>query len=65
MPQTVRDEMKFVFCERVDDVAREALGIKFNTAVTAAAPEAIDSTHLRRRFMRALHVTLLCELNRS
>jgi ATP-dependent Lon protease len=37
VPQTVRDEMKFVFCERVDDVAREALGIEFNTAVTAAA----------------------------
>ena len=37
IPQTVRDEMKFVFCERVDDVAREALGIELNSAVTAAA----------------------------
>jgi ATP-dependent Lon protease len=37
VPQTVRDEMTFVFCERVDDVAREALGIEFDTAVTAAA----------------------------
>jgi ATP-dependent Lon protease len=37
VPQIVRDEIKFVFCERVDDVAREALGIEFNTAVTAAA----------------------------
>ena len=35
--KTVRDEMKFVFCERVDDVAREALGIELNSAVTAAA----------------------------
>jgi ATP-dependent Lon protease len=37
VPQSVRDEMKFVFCERVDDVAREALGIAFDAAVTAAA----------------------------
>jgi ATP-dependent Lon protease len=36
VPGSVRDEMKFVFCERVDDVAREALGIAFD-AVTAAA----------------------------
>jgi ATP-dependent Lon protease len=37
VPQKVRDEMTFVFCERVDDVAREALGIEFDTTVTAAA----------------------------
>jgi ATP-dependent Lon protease len=38
VPQSVRDEMKFVFCERVDDVVREALGIEFNVpSVTAAA----------------------------
>jgi ATP-dependent Lon protease len=38
VPQSVRDEIKFVFCERVDDVVREALGIEFNAAsVTAAA----------------------------
>jgi ATP-dependent Lon protease len=37
VPQSVRDEMKFVFCERVDDVAREALGIEFDVSVTAAA----------------------------
>jgi hypothetical protein len=30
--------MKFVFCERVDDAIKEALGIEFDvTAVTAAA----------------------------
>ena len=38
VPQSVRDEIKFVFCDRVDDVIREALGIDFNAAsVTAAA----------------------------
>ncbi|HVF16517.1 MAG TPA: endopeptidase La, partial [Steroidobacteraceae bacterium] len=37
VPQSVRDEMTFVFCERVDDVAREALGIEFDVSVTAAA----------------------------
>jgi ATP-dependent Lon protease len=37
VPQTVREEMKFVFCERVDDVVREALGIEIDSAVTAAA----------------------------
>ncbi len=38
VPQSVRDEVNFVFCERVDDVIREALGLQFNvTQVTAAA----------------------------
>jgi len=38
VPQSVRNEMKFVFCDRVDDVVREALGIEFDvTSVTAAA----------------------------
>jgi|HigsolmetaAR202D_1030399.scaffolds.fasta_scaffold01695_8 ATP-dependent Lon protease len=37
VPQIVREEIKFVFCERVDDVAREALGLELNSAVTAAA----------------------------
>jgi ATP-dependent Lon protease len=38
VPQSVREELEFVFCERVDDVIREALGIQLNvTPVTAAA----------------------------
>jgi ATP-dependent Lon protease len=38
VPQSVRDEVNFVFCERVDDVMREALGLQLNvTQVTAAA----------------------------
>jgi ATP-dependent Lon protease len=37
VPQSVRTDMKFVFCERVDDVAREALGIAFGASVNAAA----------------------------
>ncbi|MET0497849.1 MAG: endopeptidase La [Steroidobacteraceae bacterium] len=38
IPASVKSEMKFVFCERVDDVIREALGIEFDVAtVTAAA----------------------------
>jgi ATP-dependent Lon protease len=38
VPQSVRDEIKFVFCERVDDVVREALDIDLAAAsVTAAA----------------------------
>ncbi len=38
VPQSVRDEIKFVFCERVDDVVREALDIDLTAAsVTAAA----------------------------
>jgi ATP-dependent Lon protease len=37
VPKTVRDEVTFVFCERVDDVIREALGIELSTPVTAAA----------------------------
>ena len=38
VPKVVRDEVTFVFCERVDDVIREALGIEPNVKpVTAAA----------------------------
>ncbi len=38
VPQSVRDEIDFVFCERVDDVVREALGIELGVGqVTAAA----------------------------
>jgi ATP-dependent Lon protease len=38
VPKSVRDDVEFVFCERVDDVIREALGIQLNvTPVTAAA----------------------------
>jgi ATP-dependent Lon protease len=38
VPKSVRDDVEFVFCERVDDVIREALGIQFNvTQVNAAA----------------------------
>ncbi|HEX2494177.1 MAG TPA: endopeptidase La [Steroidobacter sp.] len=38
VPESVRCEVQFVFCERVDDVAREALGVESNvTSVTAAA----------------------------
>src|SRR5690606_20541863 len=38
IPQSVRDEVEFVFCERVSDVVREALGIELNVEkVTAAA----------------------------
>jgi ATP-dependent Lon protease len=38
VPKSVREDVEFVFCERVDDVIREALGIQLNvTPVTAAA----------------------------
>src|SRR5688500_17873774 len=38
VPQSVREELELVFCERVDDVIREALGIQINvTPVTVAA----------------------------
>ncbi len=38
VPQVVRDEVEFVFCERVEDVIREALGIQLKSApVTAVA----------------------------
>ncbi len=38
IPQSVKDEVEFVFCERVDDVIREALGVESNVGqVTAAA----------------------------
>jgi len=32
VPQTVRDEVEFVFCERVEDVIREALGVELKDA---------------------------------
>ena len=37
VPKSVRDEVQFVFCERVDEVVREALGIDVVKPVTAAA----------------------------
>jgi ATP-dependent Lon protease len=37
VPKSVRDEVEFVFCERVDDVIREALDIKLNVAQVDAA----------------------------
>jgi ATP-dependent Lon protease len=37
IPKSVRDEVQFVFCERVDEVMREALGIDVVKPVTAAA----------------------------
>jgi len=38
VPKSVRDDVEFVFCERVDDIIREALDIELNvTSVTAAA----------------------------
>ena len=36
-PKSVRDEVQFVFCERVDEVVRETLGIDLVKPVTAAA----------------------------
>jgi ATP-dependent Lon protease len=35
VPKSVRDEVEFVFCERVDDVIREALGIEIGVAAAA------------------------------
>ncbi|PZN35399.1 MAG: endopeptidase La [Proteobacteria bacterium] len=32
VPQSVRDEVEFVFCERVDEVVHEALGLELATA---------------------------------
>jgi ATP-dependent Lon protease len=37
VPKSVRDDVEFVFCERVDDVIREALGIQVNVAQVNAA----------------------------
>ena len=38
VPQSVRDDLKVVFCERVDDAIREALGIELDVShVTEAA----------------------------
>ena len=48
VPQSVRDEVQFVFCERVDDVVREALGIEFDVTAGHAAA-ATSRTPLRHR----------------
>jgi ATP-dependent Lon protease len=37
VPKSVRDEVQFVFCERVEEVVRETLGIDVVKPVTAAA----------------------------
>lgn len=37
VPKSVREQVEFVFCERVDDVVREALGIQLNVAQVNAA----------------------------
>ncbi len=37
VPKSVRDDVQFVFCERVDEVVREALGLDVVKPVTAAA----------------------------
>jgi hypothetical protein len=44
VPQSVRDEIEFVFCERVEDVIREALGIEAKV-VAAACREHDWSDH--------------------
>ena len=38
VPQSVKNDIKFVFCERVDDAIREALGIEFDVTPVTAAP---------------------------
>jgi ATP-dependent Lon protease len=35
VPQSVKDDVKFVFCERVEDVMREALGLSVVTQLKA------------------------------
>jgi ATP-dependent Lon protease len=35
VPKSVRDDVEFVFCERVDDVVREALGVQVGVAAAA------------------------------
>jgi ATP-dependent Lon protease len=37
VPKSVREEVEFVFCERVEEVIRESLGINLNTAPATAA----------------------------
>jgi ATP-dependent Lon protease len=37
VPKSVREEVEFVFCERVEDVIREALGIQLDVAQVDAA----------------------------
>ncbi|MBC7984204.1 MAG: endopeptidase La, partial [Candidatus Obscuribacterales bacterium] len=36
VPQSVKDDLKFVFCDRVEDVMREALGLEVVTQLKAA-----------------------------
>ena len=35
VPKSVRDDVEFVFCERVDDAIRESLGIEIGVAAAA------------------------------
>jgi ATP-dependent Lon protease len=37
VPKSVRDEVQFVFCERVDEVVREALGVELSVSPVNAA----------------------------
>ena len=37
IPQSVKDDMKFVFCERVDDVMHEALDLQVNSEFRVAS----------------------------
>jgi len=37
VPESVRNDVKFVFCERVEEVVREALGVETLTALKAAS----------------------------
>ena len=47
VPQSVRNDLQFVFCERVEDVIREALGVTFDaTPITAAAELPVAVTGL-------------------
>ena len=36
VPQSVKNDMKFVFCERVDDAIRESLGFEFDVSSATA-----------------------------
>jgi ATP-dependent Lon protease len=37
VPQSVKDDLRFVFCERVEDVMREALGLDLTAQIRAAS----------------------------
>jgi hypothetical protein len=37
VPESVRKELRFVFCERVEDVLAEALGLQASEAALRAA----------------------------